>query len=90
MQITDPGADGLDAAGGFEPETVRQLQRIEATTMIDVDVVETDRLVTHTRLPGRRVADLKLLPAHDFGAPGLVHTNGKRHDYLLLWFKATV
>jgi hypothetical protein len=32
--------------------------------MVDVDVVETDGLVTHARLAGRRFADFNFFPAH--------------------------
>jgi hypothetical protein len=58
--------------------------------MVDVDVVETDRLVTHARLTGCRIADFHFFPAHDFGATGLMNTNGKWHHDLLTLRNATV
>jgi hypothetical protein len=53
--------------------------------MVDVNVIETDSLVAHACLGGRRLGDLNILPGHDFGPTDTMYTNGKWHSDLLCW-----
>ena len=51
----------------------------ERAGIIDVDEVEPDRRLAETNLPGARLADLDLLPAHLLGPAGLVNTDRLGH-----------
>jgi hypothetical protein len=58
--IRDARAYRLDDASGFEAETCRQRQRVDALALIDVDEVEADRLMADPDFAGGRWRDVAL------------------------------
>ncbi len=76
LEILDALADGDDLAGPFVAgrEGPRR-RRIEAGAIIDVEIIDADRVMAHARFPGPGRRDLDILQAHDVGRPGLVDAN---------------
>ncbi len=58
-------------------------QRIQAGTVIDIDVVEPDGGMAHPELAGAGIADLDFFPAQDFGTTVLMNADRSRHGFLL-------
>ena len=54
-------ADGLDHTGALEPEPVRQRTAVQARAVVDIDVVEPDRVLPDTHFIRTGVSDV------DFG-----------------------
>ena len=79
LQIGDAGADFLDHAGRLAAETARQLARINAGAIVDVDEVQSDRGVANPRLARTGLAELDLLPDQNLGTTGLVKADRMRH-----------
>jgi hypothetical protein len=79
LDVADAGADLLDHAGCFGAEPARQRHGVEAAADIGLDIVEADRGVAHARLARAGFADGDFFPVQNFGAAGLVETDGMRH-----------
>ena len=75
-RILHPGADRLHRARALEARRERALDGIQPRTVVGVDVVQADETVADADLAGAGVADLDLLPAHDFGAARLMGADG--------------
>jgi hypothetical protein len=76
FHVAHIGPDLLDHARRLRPDAARQRQRIEAGALVDVLVVEADRLVTNEDLAGTGVGDLDGLELEHLGAAG----SGKADD----------
>ena len=79
--VTVAFAQSID--GSLAAEPARQLHRIDAGAVIDVDEVEAHRSMADARLARTGLADLNFLPDQNFGTAGLVVANGMRHEGLL-------
>ncbi len=84
---TDDGharADRLDDPGRFAPQPARQRDRVQPGPVVGVDEVDPDGGVPDPGLSLAGLADLDVLPAHDFGPAGLGDANGFRHGRVLI------
>ena len=76
-QILHPVADRLHRARALEARRERAFgDGIQPRAVVGVDVVQADETVADADLAGAGVADLDLLPAHDFGAARLMGADG--------------
>ena len=83
LDLGDALTDRLDHPGAFQADARGQGQRIEAGTVIGIDVVEADGVVAHRRFAGGRGGQVDCFPAQNLGAAGLVNTDGVGHRSLL-------
>ncbi len=72
-------AEGGDDARGLAAQAVRQLERIESGSLVDIDVVETDRGVTNLSFVRPGTAELYVLITEDFSTAVLIETDGFGH-----------
>ena len=83
LDVGDAAAYCLDDAGTFSAQAGRQGGGVQAGTEIDVDEIQADGVVLDARLAGAWVANGNVFPFEDFGAAGLMETDGFGHGVLL-------
>src|SRR5262249_20145617 len=79
LNVRDVRPDRLHDAGGLAAQARRQWQRVEAGAMVCVDEVYPDGGVADAGLALAGLADLDVLPLHDFGHTGLAYADGFWH-----------
>ncbi|MGY4619448.1 hypothetical protein ACVWZ4_004675 [Bradyrhizobium sp. USDA 4472] len=79
LQISDAWPDFFDNARGLAAEPTRQLGRIHARAVVDVDEVEANSGMANARLAWSRLADIDLLPNQNVRTAGFVKANGMGH-----------
>ena len=68
FHMRDTRAHGLDNARAFTADAGGQGQRIDARTVIDIEIIHTHRGLADQRLPFGGLAKLDLLQLHDIGS----------------------
>src|SRR5262249_13643040 len=86
LQVGHAWTDLLDHAGGLAAEPARQLYRIEAGAVIDVDEVQSDGGGPDTRLARTRLAEADFFPNQHLRPARLVEADSVRHDLTPLNF----
>ena len=88
-EVTDPEfryplADRFHPARAFHAQRPGQRRQwVQAGTMIDIDVVQSDGAMTHPQLAGTGIAHIDLLPAQDFGTAVFMNADSFGHGILL-------
>ena len=75
---------GDNHPGGFDTRRCRQgMQRhvVGSGAVVDVEEIKADRGLAQAHLARAGIADLHVLPYHDFGSTGSVDADGLRHGY---------
>src|SRR5439155_7552055 len=74
-------AHRLDGARTLHAQPQRQLVRIQAGAVVDVDVVDTAGRMADAHLAGTGLADLDIDELHHLGAAEFADLDGTGHDF---------
>jgi hypothetical protein len=77
--------DSLDHASAFHTQTGRHGHGVQTGTVVDVNEVQTDRMMANAHFARARITDGDFYPFEVFWAAGRVEFDGMDgHEYLLL------
>ena len=83
-QVGHACADRLDNASALHAQVQGQRVGVQAGALVDIDVVQADRVVADTDLAGTGFADGQVDELHHFGSAVLLDLDGLVHGLVLL------